>query len=129
MITGLAYVCIPVKNYDEGILWYRERLGLTLHSDQSFGPGYRWVTMGAPKNPETQIVLYEITAGEKDPRLTQAGRIAGWVFHSDDCRKDIEHLRSQGVTITLEPEDLPWGTQAGFDDLYGNSFLLVQPKA
>ncbi|MZP30666.1 glyoxalase [Heliobacterium undosum] len=129
MITRLGHVCIPVKNYDEAIKWYTDKLGLALHSDQSFGGEYRWVTVGANGSPETQIVLYEIKAGEKDPRLSKTGQIVGWVFNSDDCRKDIEQFRANGVKITLEPDEAPWGIQAGFEDLYGNSFLLVQPKA
>ena len=33
-----------------------------------------------------------------------------------------------GATIVLEPEDVPWGVQVVFEDLYGNSHVLLQPS-
>nr|WP_177167862.1 VOC family protein [Marininema mesophilum] len=47
MLNKLAHVCIVVRDYDEAIQWYTEKLELELRSDNPFGNGYRWVTLGA----------------------------------------------------------------------------------
>ena len=40
-----------------------------------------------------------------------------------------ETLKAKGVEITMEIEDLPWGKQAAFKDLYGNIHVLAEPPA
>jgi hypothetical protein len=34
-----------------------------------------------------------------------------------------------GVKFSEPPREMPWGTQAVFKDLYGNSYALVQSRA
>ena len=112
-----------IQDYDEAIKWYTEVLDLELRMDGSMGGDYRFVTVGVKDQPDVSIVLHKL---EDAPPAT-AGSIHGLLFHADDCRKDVERLRRGGVTITLVPEDQPWGVQAVFQDLYGNTHVLVQP--
>jgi hypothetical protein len=35
----------------------------------------------------------------------------------------------RGVKFAEPPKELPWGAQAVFKDLYGNSYALVQNRA
>ena len=51
----------------------------------------------------------------------------GFMFSTDDCRAEVERLRGRGAKITQEPEEVPWGTQAVFEDPFGKSHVLVQP--
>lgn len=127
MIRRLSHVCIVVKDYDEAVQWYQDKLGLKIHTDAAFGEG-RWLTMNAGDQKDLEIVLYKPSVEEKDSRLTKSGNVASWVFDTNDCHRDIETMRQKGVTITMEPNDAPWGTQAAFEDLYGNSFVLVQSR-
>ncbi|PWK16431.1 VOC family protein [Tumebacillus permanentifrigoris] len=126
MITELTHAKILVKDYEEAIQWYQDKLGFELRDNFEFAEGQRWVTMGLP-GQKLEFNLFPTSQGTHDARLQTTGEIIGWVFHSTDARKDIEDLRAKGVEITLEPEDQMWGTQAGFKDLYGNDFMLVQP--
>ena len=48
--------------------------------------------------------------------------------NSDDCRAQVGDLKNKGVKITLEPEEQPWGVKAVFEDLYGNSHVLLEPR-
>ena len=50
------------------------------------------------------------------------------LFHCDNCRDFVERLKSSGLEFTLEPEEQPWGVQAVFQDLYGNSHVLLEPS-
>ena len=54
--------------------------------------------------------------------------VHGLLFHSNDCRKDMGNIEAKGVKITLGPEDQMWGVQAVFEDLYGNSHVMLEPS-
>lgn len=124
MITSLANVTLVVKDYDDAIRWYVDILGLELRMDGSMGGEYRFVTVGVKGQEDVSIVLHKLTSGEVEAR----SNIHGLLFHSDDCRQQVEDLRRKGVTITLEPEEQPWGVQAVFEDLYGTSHVLLEPS-
>jgi predicted enzyme related to lactoylglutathione lyase len=125
MITSLSIVCIPVKDYDEAIAWYQDKLGFEVLSNESFGGQYRWVTVGVPNQKGIEISLFK---NSDDPSQMKVEKVNGWCFGTDDCRKTVAELKEKGVAILMEPNDAPWGTQAVFTDLYGNTFVLVEAR-
>ena len=48
------------------------------------------------------------------------------VLSTADCRATVAELESRGVTVTEEPEELPWGVSAMIADPYGNEFNVMQ---
>jgi len=127
MNKKIGYVTILVKDYDEAIQFYTEKLGFELLADNSFGNGMRWVSIAPSSNNETSIVLVEANTSEKIERLgSQAANHVFLVIHTDDCRLDYEEMKSRGVHFFGEPNDVPWGVEVVFEDLYGNRFDLVQ---
>ena len=124
MITQLASVSLAVEDYDEAIQWFTEKLGLELRMDGSMGGDYRFITVGVRGQDDVSIVLHKPNEGT--PKTPSS--IHGLHFHTDDCRQEVERLRQHGVTITLEPDVQPWGVQAVFEDLYGNTHVLVEPS-
>ena len=124
MIKRLASVSLVVKDYDEAIQWFTEKLGLELRMDGSMGGDYRFVTVGVQGQDDVSIVLHKPFEGHQAAQ----SNIHGFLFHVDDCRKEVERLGKVGVKITLEPEEQPWGVQAVFEDLYGNTHVLVEPS-
>ena len=124
MITSLANVTLLVKDYDEAIRWYTEKLGLELRRDGSMGGDYRFVTVGVKGQQDVSIVLHKLFEGYPEARSD----IHGLVFHCDNILAFVERLKSAGVEFTLEPEEQPWGVQAVFQDLYGNSHVLLEPS-
>jgi len=55
--------------------------------------------------------------------------MAGTVFlTTDDCQRSFEELRDRGVQFVEEPEDRPYGIDAGFRDPSGNHIRLTQLK-
>ena len=123
MITGLTHATLIVKDYDEALRWYTDKLGLEPRMDNLFGEGNRFVTVGV-QGQDVEIVLHK-PDGDFDHAKSS---VHGFVFGSDDCRKDADELRQRGVRITQDPEDVPWGVQALFEDLYGNSHVIVEAK-
>lgn len=127
MIQKLSHVCIVVKDYDQALSWYMEKLGFEVRSDHSFGSNYRWITIGLP-GQDVEIILHKVDKHSVDPRLHQVGQITGWVLHTNHCNKETARLKEMGVKFSLDPEEAPWGTQAVFEDLYGNSLILLEPR-
>ncbi|MGH2514521.1 MAG: VOC family protein [Ktedonobacterales bacterium] len=132
MITGLIRVTILVHNQDEALAFYTEKLGLEKREDMTFGPGVRWLTVAPRDQRDIEIVLQKpdpAMHGEQgaSAMLTHVGHGATWVFATDDCQADYEALSARGVTFQSPPADQPYGVEAVFEDLYGNSFSLLQP--
>ncbi len=132
MITRLARVTIYVRNQDEALAFYTEQLGLEKRSDVLFDPGARWLTVAPAGQADFEILLQEPVAamhGEEFARKIseRIGQSSTWVFFTDDCRAEYETLRGRGVTFSSPPQDQPYGVEAVFQDLYGNSFSLLQP--
>ena len=87
MITGLTHATLIVKDYDEALRWYTEKLGLEPRMDNPFGEGLRFVTMGV-QGQDVEIVLHKPDA-DFDHAVSN---VHGFVFGSDDCRKDADDL-------------------------------------
>ncbi len=134
MLSGLTHISLLVKDYDEALEWYTQKLGLEPRSNvewsdvlSQYGQNYRWVTVSVKGQNDVEVVLhkpYEQEEGELEPLI---GKTPGFVFGIDDCYAEVEQLRTKGVRIAGEPETVPWGIQASLEDLYGNIHVLVEP--
>ncbi len=119
MISKLGHVTILVRDQDEALKFYTEKLGLEKRADVPFGPEMRWLTVAPKGQKEMEIVLQQ-PGGYHDEEtqksmLERVGQSTAWVFETDDCQSAYETLNSRGV-------------QAIFKDLYGNQFVLLEPK-
>ncbi len=126
MITKLVHVTLWVKDQDEALDFYANQLGFTKKADDSsMIPGYRWLTVAPKEQTDVEIVLGLAHSPETQAQVGKAGT---WVLHTDDCRKEYETLKARGVKFTQAPKDQPYGVEALFEDLYGNSYDLLQPR-
>ena len=95
---------------------------------------FRWLTVAPKGQSDVAIVLMAIPgAPVMDPETGEQVRelmgkgFAGTVFlTTEDCRATVAELKSRGVQFTEEPEDRPYGLDAGFRDPSGNNFRLTQ---
>jgi catechol 2,3-dioxygenase-like lactoylglutathione lyase family enzyme len=132
----LASSQVWVHNQDEALEFYTTKLGMEVRSDVTLPElgNFRWLAVGPANQPEVSIVLMAIPGPPvMDPetaeqvRTLMAKGFAGTVFFTtDDVRSDYEELKSRGVEFTEEPEERPYGIDAGFRDPSGNSFRLTQ---
>ena len=127
-----------VHDQDEALRFYTEKVGLEIRQDVTVPEmgNFRWLTVGPPQQDDIAIVLMAIPGPplmdadtERQVRDLVAKGFAGTVFLStDDCRASYKELVARGVEFTEEPEDRPYGVDAGFRDPSGNSFRLTQVK-
>lgn len=124
-----------VHDQDEALAFYTEKLGMELRQDVTVPEmgNFRWLTVGVP-HQETEVVLMAIpgppmidAATREEIRALMAKGFAQTLFlTTDDCQKSYEELSSRGVEFSEEPEQRPYGIDAGFRDPSGNSFRLTQ---
>lgn len=123
----IGHVTILVKDYDEAIDFYTKKAGFELLQDNAFGDRMRWVTVAPSNDSETAIVFVEADTAEKLERVgTQAANHVFLVVQTDDCYRDYEKMKSNGVNFFGEPKEVPWGIEVVFEDLYGNRMDLLQ---
>jgi catechol 2,3-dioxygenase-like lactoylglutathione lyase family enzyme len=125
-----------VHDQDDALAFYTDKLGFEVRSDVTVAEldNFRWLTVGPPGQPEMAISLMAIPGAPvldddthaKVKELMAKGA-AGTVFlTTDDCRASYEDLKARGVEFTEEPEERPYGVDAGFRDPSGNAFRLTQ---
>ena len=125
MPAKITHITVIARDQEESLNWYSGNLGFEVRTDNS-SMGFRWLSIGLPAQKDLELVLLP-PMGEKSE--AQIGAQGGTIISTDDCRADIERLRSRGVKVTHEPEQQPWGTQAVIEDPNGNSLVLIQPPA
>ncbi len=130
MITHLARVTILVRDQDEALRFYTEKLGFQKRADVPMG-ATRWLTVAPSGQRELEIVLQQPDPafhGEERARqmLERIGQSTTWVLATDDCQGDYERLSALGVRFASPPQRQMYGTEAVLLDLYGNSFSLLQ---
>jgi uncharacterized glyoxalase superfamily protein PhnB len=133
LIKKVIRVTILVRDQDEALSWYTEKLGFKKTADQQFGPGSRWLTVAPKDQKELQIVLLKPDAAMHGKKMAQEltqriGQGTTWVLEVDSCRKTYQELTSRGVKFRGPPEERPYGMEAVFEDLYGNPWDLLEPK-
>src|SRR5438105_4681255 len=125
-----------VHDQDQALAFYTEKLGMEVRSDVTLPElgEFRWLTVSPPSQPDIAITLMAIPGppvmdpetAEQVRELTAKGFAGTVFFTTDDVRSDYEQLKARGVEFTEEPEERPYGIDAGFRDPSGNSFRLTQ---
>ena len=127
---SLAHVALVVRDYDEAIAWFTDKLGFTLVADE-YQPEQdkRWVLVappGAPAGTASLLLARAATPGQAAFIGNQAGGRVFLFLHTDDFARDYESMRAKGVRFVRGPSQAPYGTVAVFEDIYGNRWDLVQ---
>ena len=123
----IGALSLLVRDYDEAIAWYRDRLGFTLVADDDLGGGKRWVLVAPPGATESRLLLAQASGPEQQAAIgNQAGGRVFLFLHSDDFARDHAAMVAAGVTFLEEPRHETYGSVAVFQDLYGNKWDLLQ---
>lgn len=127
---SLAHVALVVRDYDEAIAWFTDKLGFTLLADE-YQPEQdkRWVLVAPPGAPAGAASLLLARAATPEQAAFIGNQAGGRVFlflRSDDFSRDYDAMRAKGVRFVRDPKRASYGTVAVFEDLYGNLWDLVQ---
>jgi catechol 2,3-dioxygenase-like lactoylglutathione lyase family enzyme len=117
-----------VRDYDEAIAWFVQKLGFTVASDEPLGAGKRWVLVSAGDGSNFHLLLAKADGAEQSQAIGKAagGRVAFFLRCSDFSHSHARMLNA-GVDFLEEPRHETYGTVAVFNDFYGNKWDLIEP--
>ena len=132
----IATAQLWVHDQDEALEFWTKKVGMEVRSDVTLPEmgDFRWLTVGPVGQPDVSIVLMAIPGPPvmdaettDEVRSLVAKGFAGTVFlTTDDAHAAFAELRRRGVEFSEEPEERPYGIDAGFRDPSGNSIRLTQ---
>lgn len=127
----IANIALVVRDYDEAIDFYTNKLKFTLIEDTPLTPEKRWVVIAPPGAGENQARLL-LAKAKNEQELTavgnQTGGRVGFFLFTDDFWRDYERMTAEGIEFVRPPEEMPYGTVTVFKDLYGNLWDFIQPS-
>jgi catechol 2,3-dioxygenase-like lactoylglutathione lyase family enzyme len=124
---SIIHIALVVRDYDEAITFYTQKLGFTLLEDTDQPEqGKRWVVVAPPGDGGTSLLLARAATSEQAACIgNQAGGRVFLFLRTDDFWRDYDALQERGVHFVREPTQAEYGTVAVFEDLYGNRWDLI----
>lgn len=128
MPQSIVHIALVVRDYDEAIAFYTEKLNFTLVED-TYQPEQdkRWVVVAPPGEGGTTLLLARASKPEQAPFIgNQTGGRVFLFLKTDDFWRDYEAMVATGIEFVRPPKTADYGTVAVFKDLYGNLWDLLQ---
>jgi catechol 2,3-dioxygenase-like lactoylglutathione lyase family enzyme len=132
MSQGVQVVGLYVRDQDEALAFYVEKLGFKVHTDVRNGE-YRWLTVQHPEQPSFQLGLFvpgppvlDAATAQSVRAIVAKGAMPPLVLSVKDCRATYNQLKDKGVEFTQEPVERYGNVDAGFRDPSGNGWKMIQ---
>ncbi len=128
MNQSISLIAVVVRDYDDAIAFYVDKLGFDLIED-SYQPEQdkRWVVVKPIGDGHASVLLAKASNDHQQGFIgDQSGGRVFLFLQTDDFERDFEAYTSKGVEFVRAPKTEPYGTVAVFKDLYGNLWDLVQ---
>ncbi len=121
---------LVVRDYDEAIEFYTQKLHFELLEDLAMSDTKRWVRIAPPGYQEgnCEILLAKAVGEEQEKSIgNQSGGRVFLFLYTDDFDRDYQNLLDNGISIFREKSVESYGKVAVFKDLYGNLWDLIEP--
>jgi catechol 2,3-dioxygenase-like lactoylglutathione lyase family enzyme len=129
MTRHIAHIALIVKNYDEAINFYVDKLKFKLIEDTVLNADKRWVLVAPEKNNQFSLLLAKADGANQEKFIgSQSGGRVFLFLNTDNFKRDYQNLLDNAIKIIRKPVEEPYGTVAVFEDLYGNQWDLIEPK-
>lgn len=128
MKQAIVHIALVVRDYDEAIEFYTQKLHFTLVED-TYQPEQdkRWVIVSPPGSQGTTLLLAKASKPIQNNFIgNQAGGRVFLFLGTDDFWRDYQDIVDQNIEIVRKPKETDYGIVAVFKDLYGNLWDLVQ---
>jgi len=129
MNQHISKIALVVKEYDEAIEFYTQKLNFRLVEDTRLSENKRWVVIMPPGDAGFGLLLAKAANERQTSRIGDqtGGRVFLFLF-TDNFWRDYNNMVAQEIRFVRAPVDEPHGTVAVFEDLYGNLWDLIQPS-
>lgn len=131
MPQALVHIALVVRDYDEALDFYLNKLSFELIED-TYQPEQdkRWVVVAPPGGQGATLLLARAATPEQAAFIgNQAGGRVFLFLNSDDFWRDYNAMLARGIRFIREPKQADYGMVAVFEDLYGNRWDLLQLNA
>jgi uncharacterized glyoxalase superfamily protein PhnB len=127
---------LPHNDPDAALAFYRDALGFEVRMDVGYN-GKRWITVGPPDQPNTNIVL---SPADAYPGLTEderriiaemmaKGTYATIVLATKDLDGTFERVQANDAEVVQEPTEQPYGVRdCAFRDPAGNMVRIQEVR-
>ena len=125
---------LPHNDPEASMTFFRDVLGFEVRMDVGY-EGMRWITVGPPDQPGTNIVLYPpfATPGitEEESRtiaeMMAKGTFASLLLATPDLDATFEQVQATEAEIVQEPTDQPYGVRdCALRDPAGNMIRIQE---
>ena len=99
MKQSIVHIALVVKDYDEAIDFYTQKLKFELIED-TYQPEQdkRWVVISPPGSNGTTLLLARVSKPEQEPFIgNQTGGRVFLFLNSDDFWRDYKDMKSKGI--------------------------------
>lgn len=121
VITGIASTSVFVKDQQESLTFWVEKVGFEVICDLELESNFRWVEI-APRSSNSSTNLYpKSLISSKDLKPMPV-----IVFKTNDVHRTFNNLKAKGVTFSRNPLKSILGIHAMFKDIDGNEFLILE---
>ncbi|MBI1266169.1 MAG: VOC family protein [Cryomorphaceae bacterium] len=129
MQQRIAHIALVVKDYDEAIEFYTQKLDFVLVEDTKIDEHKRWV-MVAPHGAKECCLLLAKASNEQQLQSVgnQTGGRVGFFLFTDDFWRDYHKMIEREINFVRPPTEFNYGTVAVFEDLYGNMWDFIEPN-
>ena len=128
-VRAIGRTTLLVRDYEDALAFYRDRLGFHVLHDSKSPNGGRYLHIGiAAQEGEMAVGLWLMEAKGADSILVgrQAGDQPFLVLYTDDCEATIRQMEAAKVEIRKAPDSREGATFAHVADLYGNEIVIVE---
>src|SRR6185295_8199113 len=104
MKKHIAHIALVVKDYDEAINFYIQKLDFDLVEDTVLTEAKRWVLVKPKGSTECCLLLAKAANEEQKSRVgNQTGGRVFLFLYTDDFWRDYKTFRERGVEFVREP--------------------------
>ena len=125
---------LPHNDPEASMAFFRDVLGFEVRMDVGY-EGMRWITVGPPAQPGTNIVLYPPSATpgitEEETRtiaeMMAKGTFASLLLATPDLDATFEEVQATEAEIVQEPTEQPYGVRdCALRDPAGNMIRIQE---
>ena len=134
MTQGIGVIGVYVRDQDEALRFYVDKLGFRVHTDVKNG-NYRWLTVQHPEQPSFQLGLFAPEQPTLDATTVTAlneiiakGGMPPMVLVVDNCHAAYDRMLGRGVEFTQAPIERYGSVDASFRDPSGNGWKMIQAR-
>ena len=128
MHQQIAMISLVVRDYDEAISYYTQKLKFVLVEDTQQSETKRWVRVRPQGQSSFCLLLAKAATELQTSRVgNQTGGRVFLFLYTDNFNRDYQNLLDNNIRIVRPPSVENYGMVAVFEDLYGNLWDLIEP--